>query len=134
MNHDCSLEECLTTGDIPAGGKKENYYFYCIWKNNRLIGFLAYYLEYQKKDMAYISVIYIKEKYRKNGIGKEIIDAIINEFTLLKIKEIRIHCSLRNAEALKFWIKREFNHIINVEYTGNLFPNNFGGIELTRRI
>jgi hypothetical protein len=30
LNHNCSIKECLTVGDIPCGEKKENYYFYCI--------------------------------------------------------------------------------------------------------
>ena len=134
LNHNCKIKECLTVGDYPMGGKKENYYFYCIRQNNILIGFLDYYLEYKEKDTAYFSFIYIRETYRKNGIGKEIIDAIINKFTSIGIKEIHLHVSLRNAMAIKFWVKQGFNHIINVEYNGNLLPGNFGGIELMKRI
>jgi GNAT superfamily N-acetyltransferase len=134
LNHNCTIKECLTVGDIPVGGKKENYYFYCIRQNNMLIGFLDYYLEYKEKDTAYFSSIYIKEVYRKKGIGKEIINAIINKFTSIGIKKIRLHVSLRNAMAINFWVKQGFNHIINVEYNGNLLPGNFGGIELMKKI
>ena len=99
-----------------------------------LIGFLDYYLEFKEKDTAYFSSIYIKETYRKNGIGKEIIDVIINKFSSIGIKEIHLHVSLRNAMAINFWVKQGFNHIINVEYNGNLLPGNFGGIELMKKI
>ena len=134
LNHNCTIKECLTAGDVPVGGKKENYYFYCVRQDNIVIGFLDYYLEYQKKDTAYISSIYIKEVYRKNGIGKEIITAILNKFTLIGIKEIRLHISLRNAMAINFWVKQGFDHIVNVEYNGNLLPGNFGGIELIKKL
>jgi ribosomal protein S18 acetylase RimI-like enzyme len=134
LNHNCSIKECLTIGDIPVGGKKENYYFYCIRQNNILIGFLDYYLEYKQKNVAYLCSIYIKETYRKNGIGKEIVDAIVKKFGLIGIKKIHLHVSLRNAMALNFWVKQGFNHIINVECNGNLLPENFGGIELIRKI
>ena len=134
LNHNCTIKECLTIGDIPVGGKKENYFFYCIRQNNRIIGFLDYYLGYQEKDTAYISSIYVKEIYRKNGIGKEIIDAIVDKFILLGIKEIRLHVSLRNAMAINFWVKQGFDHIVNVEYNGNLLSGNFGGIELKKNI
>ena len=134
LNHNCTIKECLTVGDVPVGGKKENYYFYCIRQNNIIIGFLDYYLKYQKDDTAYISSIYIKETYRKNGIGKEIIDAIVNKFILIGIKKIRLHISLRNAMAINFWVKQGFDQIVNVEYNGNLFSENFGGIELMKKI
>jgi ribosomal protein S18 acetylase RimI-like enzyme len=133
-NHSCPIKECLTVGDIPVDGKKENYYFFCIRQNNIMIGFLDYYLGYQQKDVAYFSSIYIVEKYRNNGIGKEIVDAIINIFSLAGIKEVRLHVSLRNATALKFWVKQGFDHIINVECNGNILPGNFGGIELMKII
>jgi len=134
LNHSCTIKECLTAGNIPVGGKKENYYFYCIRQERELIGFLDYYLEYRKKDTAYLSSIYLKEAYRKNGFGKEIIDVAFNKFALIGIKEIRLHVSLRNAMAIKFWVKQGFDHIINVECNGNLLPKNFGGIELIKMI
>ena len=133
-NHSCTIKECLTVGDIPLNGKKENYYFYSIRKDDVFIGFLAYYLEYQQKDTAYISVVYVKETYRKNGVGTEIIEELIRKFKTVHIKKIRLHVSLRNATAIRFWVKNGFNHIIDVECNGNLFPENFGGIELIKII
>ena len=133
-NHSCTIKECITAGDIPCGGKKENYYFYCIRQNDVLIGFLAYYLEYQQKDTAYISVIYIREAYRKSGIGTEILEALMQKFIAVQIKQVRLHVSLRNAMAIHFWVKNGFDHIVNVECNGNLFPENFGGIELMKII
>jgi ribosomal protein S18 acetylase RimI-like enzyme len=134
MNPDWTMKECLNKDVIPFGGKKENYYFYCIWQDNVLIGFIDYYLEYQEKDIAYFSSIYIREKHRKNGIGKEVIDMIIEKFILMGIKEIRLHCSLRNAIGLQFWVKQGFDRILNIECNGNLIPENIGGIELTKKI
>lgn len=133
-NHSCSIKECLTVGDIPPGGKKENYYFYCIWQNGILIGFLDYYLEYQQKDTVYLTSVYIKEAYRKNGIGSEILEALIQKFCTAHIKKIRLHVSLRNATAIRFWVKNGFDHIVDVECNGNILPGNFGGIELIRII
>jgi len=134
LNHSCTIKECLTVGDIPPGGKKENYYFYCIRQNNELIGFIDYYLEYQKKDVAYITSLYIKRIYQNIGLGNEIINAIVKKFITLGINEIRLYCSLRNAKALKFWVKQGFKNIVNVESNGNLYSENFGGIELSRKI
>jgi ribosomal protein S18 acetylase RimI-like enzyme len=133
-NHSCSLKDCITIGDIPEDGKKENYYFYCIRQNGIVIGFLAYYLEHQKKDTAYLSVIYVNERNRKNGIGNEILESVVNVLSSLKIKEIRTHVSLKNIDSLKFFVRQGFNRIINIEGKGILFPENFAGIELSKEI
>jgi len=134
-----SLKECLTMGDIIPGISseeyiKENYHLYCIWKDNILVGWLSFYLEYQQKDTAYLSVIYIKELYRTNGIGVEIMDALISKLADTKYKIIRTHCSLRNALALRFWVKNGFDRITEVDCDGNLYSDNFGGLGLMMKI
>jgi GNAT superfamily N-acetyltransferase len=134
LNHDLSLKECLTIGDLPPGGKKENYRFYCIRHNDTLIGFVSYYLGYGEADTAYICVLYIKETHRKDGAGAEILEALIEKFKTLQMKEVRLHCSLRNALGLRFWVRNGFERIITVECDGNLYPENFGGLELAQKI
>ena len=138
-NHDCPLEECLTTGDIPSGVakedyKRENYFLYCIWQNDALIGFLSYYLEYLQEDTAYLSVLYIKEACRSGGLGAEIVEALAQRLAAAGFKTIKTHCSLRNALALRFWVKNGFDRITEVECTGNLYPGQFGGLGLMKSI
>ena len=137
--HNRSIKECLTIGDIIPGiedenYKKENYLLYCIWQDDTIIGFLSYYLEYYQKDTAYLSILYIKKSYQKSGIGAEIVNELVQKLKAAKYKSIRTHCSLRNATALRFWVKNGFNNIIDVECDGNLFPENFGGLELVKDI
>ncbi|MDR2971467.1 MAG: GNAT family N-acetyltransferase [Bacteroidales bacterium] len=109
--------------------KKKITIFYCIHHNNELIGFVDFYLEYQRKDIAYLCSIYIKEEYRKYNFGKEVINELIGIFVSMKFKKIHLHCSIRNTMALKFWVKLGFNNIVNIESKGNLLDGNFGGIE-----
>ena len=137
--HNRPLKDCLTMGDIIPGISENdfqinNYRLYCVWQNDVLIGFLSLYLEYQQKDMAYLSVLYIKEACRQGGIGAEIIEALVSELKKINCKAIRTHCSLRNALALRFWVKNGFNKILDVECEGNLFPENFGGLELMKEV
>lgn len=134
-----SLKDCLTMGDIISGVEekdyqKNNYQLYCVWQNDNLIGFLSFYLEYQQKDIAYLSVLYIKEAHRKGGIGAEVVEALVLGLKAYQYRAIRTHCSLRNALALRFWVKNGFDKILDVECDGNLFPKNFGGIELMKTI
>ena len=133
-NHSCTIQECLMKGDLPAGGKKENYYFCNIRQNDSIIGFLAYYLGYEQPDTAYLSVLYVQEQFRKHGIGSEILKILEQMLKTSCIKHILLHVSLRNAVALCFWVKHGYNHILEVECTGNLYPENFGGIKLFKTI
>ena len=137
--HNRSIKECLAIGDIIPGVAEENfikekYFFYCVWQENTIIGFLSYYLGYQREDTVYLSVLYVKEAYRRKNIGTEILETLISKLKTAKCKTIRTHCSLRNATALRFWVKSGFNHIIDIECDGNLFAENFGGMELMKVI
>ena len=137
--HNRSLRECLLSGDAIPGisekdFQKENYLLYCIWKNDILVGWISFYLEYQQKDTAYLSVLYIKEEYRKSKIGAEVLDAIVQNLISMNYKFVRLHCSLRNSLALCFWVRNGFDKIVDVECDGNLFPENFGGMELMKSI
>jgi len=138
-NHDCPLEECLTIGDIPPGVEKqeytrENYHFYCIRQGGALVGFLSFYLEYQRKDTAYLCVLYIKEACRSIGLGAEIIEALARNLAAAGFRTIKTHCSLRNALGLRFWVKNGFDYITEVKCTGNLYPGEFGGLGLMKTL
>jgi len=137
--HNRALQECLTMGDIIPGVsrqdyKRENYRLYCIWKDDALIGWLSLYLEYQEKDTAYLSVLYIKEACRSSGIGAEIIEAVTRRLASAHVQRIMAHCSLRNALALRFWVKHGFHQITEVTCDGNLYPSKFGGMGLMKVI
>ena len=92
------------------------------------------YLPYRKNDTAYLSVLYIKEAYRTNDVGGEIMDALIRKLAVKHYKTIETHCSLRNALSLRFWVKIGFNRITEVECDDNLYPYSFGGLGLMMNI
>ena len=137
--HNRSLRECMTKGDvIPDISEgdyiRENYILRCIWQDGILIGWLAYYLEYHQKDTAYLSLLYIKESHRGSGVGAEIVEALTQILASAGYNLIKTHCSLRNAQSLRFWVKNGFNYISEVECAGNLIPERFGGLGLIKFI
>ena len=137
--HNRSLRECLIMGDMIPGiseenYKRENYYLYCIRKEDVIVGWISFYLEYQQKDTVYLSVAYIKEEFRSIGVGAEVMDELIRELVAAQYKTIKTHCSLRNALSLRFWFKIGFDRITEVACDGNLYPDNFGGLGLMKNI
>jgi GNAT superfamily N-acetyltransferase len=133
-NPDWSIKDCILKKDVPNNCRSENYYFFSIGYEETIIGFFDFCLNYMDKNILYISTLYILEKFRKKGFGQEIIETVVKNISEIGIKEIQIHCSLRNSLGLQFWIKQGFNQIIEVECDGNLFPENFGGIKLKKNI
>jgi len=137
--HNRPLHECLSLGEMIPGVsrenyKRENYHLYYVRRDGILIGWLSFYLEYQQKDAAYLSVVYVKEVYRSCGFGAEIINALTEKLAGAGFKTIKTHCSLRNALALRFWVRNVFDKITEIECTGNLYPDDFGGIGLMKEI
>lgn len=120
---------------MPPGGKKENYKIQSIKIKNlgkKLIGVICIYHGYPKDSNIYISSMCIKNDYKKNGFGQEIIEQLNNELERLGYKEIRINVSLKNCPALRFWIKRGFNSINGVHGDKVYSEKTFASLELTR--
>jgi len=133
-NHSCPLKECIVNGDLPPGGRRENYYFFKVLHGDSLVGFLAYYLGHPHPGAAYISVLYIAREYRARGFGSELAAYLTQYFRSLGMTEIRLHVSLRNTMGLKFWVRAGFDRIVRVEPHGNLLPGAFAGVELLRNM
>ena len=129
----------MLNGDIIPGIAdenyvKDNYNLLSIRTGGEIIGWLAYYSAYHGKDTAYLSLLYIKKSHRVSGFGTEIIDALTLCLAESNYSAIKLHCSLRNALALRFWVKNGFDRITDVECDGNLTQGKFGGLELMKKI
>ena len=94
---------CYRKGDLPPGGKKENYKMQSIklkQLDNKLIGIICIYHGYSRDDNIYITSMCIKNDYKKNGFGQKIIEQLINKLEVLGYKEIKINVSFKNWLAL----------------------------------
>ena len=137
--HNRTLRECLAEGDMIPGVPDEeyeikNYVLYCVKKNDETIGWLSLYYDYTNVEIVYISVLYLAERFRAAGLGAEIIEALSKELSAAGYKYIYAHCSLRNALALRFWVRNGFNRITEVNCEANLYQKNFGGLGLMKEL
>ena len=126
--------DCLTIGDLPPSGTKDNFENLSIYEGDNQIGFMSIYKGYPSKNTAYISFIYISQKGRYKGYGKRIVDIISSYSKENKFVNIRISVSLKNWDGLKFWHKCGFNNLTKVSIEGSFSEDNYGCIELEKTI
>lgn len=77
---------------------------YCARKDNELAGYATVY-NTKNKGEQYIEDIFVKEEYRGKGIGKAIIQKILQDF---KGKKLAISTSVKNKSAIEFYKKSGF--------------------------
>ena len=79
--------------DIP-GLKIPSIKFWSLWENNNLVGCGA--LKFLEDNHGEFKSIRISDKYRNKGLGKKIIDYLIEEAIKLNIKKISVETGTGN--------------------------------------
>lgn len=76
-------------------------------KNNEILGIALYYYGYStwKGAMLYLDDLVVKEKYRNNGIGKQLLDELIKIAKEERINQMRWHVLDWNENAINFYKK-----------------------------
>lgn len=80
-----------------------NCHNYLVYDNNNIIGFIVYKIDrsaYTQKTTLMLEELYIKQEYRGNGVGRNIIHYLQNKFKL----PIELNCYYQ-APAYKFYEK-----------------------------
>ncbi len=126
--------DCLTTGDLPPNGIKENFESISIYDHSNLVGFLTIYKGYPHKKHMYICFLYITNENRYKGLGKKISDMITWYCKDKEFVSIRVAVSLKNWNGIKFWNKCGFNHLTAVSTDGVFSEENYGCIELEKQM
>lgn len=71
-------------------------------ENNVTLGFISYKI---KDDYANVGLFAVCEELQGKGIGRKLLEAVENELSINKIKELRIPTQLQNIQACKFYKK-----------------------------
>ncbi|MFA5369090.1 MAG: GNAT family N-acetyltransferase [Candidatus Paceibacterota bacterium] len=90
-------------------------------ENNEIVGYLlAFKINrpemFSIKKTGLISDIFIKENYRKRGIGELLAKESFNWFKKSKIKTIEINIESKNKPALNFWNALDFEDVSIEKY------------------
>ena len=80
--------------------KKESKIFVAIDKDNKALGFVQLYETFGSLDLGKIVILYdlyVKEEYRKNNIGRELMLASHNYAKKINVKRIQLSTAIDNS-------------------------------------
>ncbi len=108
------IEKCISDGDLPPipNADISNYMLMVIKnKDGNIAGFFDIYQGYPQKDCVWISIFVIDDKYKKNGIGRQVVSSIIENCRNKGWKHLGVGVHLKNWSALRFWNNNGFSRI-----------------------
>ncbi|MDO8647311.1 MAG: GNAT family N-acetyltransferase [Candidatus Diapherotrites archaeon] len=90
--------------DLKALIKNENI-FVAVKDNKEFVGMVT--LDFYSKRLSELRSIYIKENFRKSGVGKKLLDAVFEKAKRMRIKEIMV---ITSKELRRWFSKSGFNN------------------------
>jgi ribosomal protein S18 acetylase RimI-like enzyme len=81
--------------------------FYVVYVDNETAGFIAYYCNDESRN-AFVSMLMVREKFQRQGIGRAFLDRVIEDCEKLGKDRIRLEVDTDNAKGLSFYKKNGF--------------------------
>ena len=110
MFKDCfvHLMDKIDTLELYAQKLKEKSKVYTASINNEIVGFCCFYDNDNSTHIGYISLIAIKNNYRKYGYGTNLIDFIKNTMRKSGMCKVKLEVDNDNSVAINFYKKNGF--------------------------
>lgn len=77
-------------------------------ENGQIMGFAVFYCNDDKDKNAYLSLIAVSPKYRNRGVGKSLIDEVVEQSKVAGMKRLALEVRKSNRVAIKFYEKLGF--------------------------
>lgn len=81
--------------------------FYVMYSGTEICGFIAYYCHDETKN-AFISLLVVREKFQRQGIGKAFLDCVVKDCKDRGKDLVRLEVLTDNAKALSFYKENGF--------------------------
>ena len=110
--YDTNLTKSKNTNSLLVDIANQNNILLIAKENEEVLGFLFGYIEKNNKniqEVAHLSFIYVKNKYRNNKIATKLIDEFISFIKKENIEIIEVKCYKNNEIANKLYIKYGFD-------------------------
>lgn len=132
------IQRSIQFGDLPPieNAHKDNFRFkvVCLKSDGTIIGFFDLYHGYSRGDMLWISMFLIDAGYQKQGVGRQVIDALSSDGKQKGYNSIGIGVHLKNWKGLKFWQRNGFDKIMGIYGDMTYAPDNFALIGLEKKL
>lgn len=94
--------------DLPPNKTLDDKYTFAIEKNSRIISILDVIRDYKAKDQWWIGLLLISPSMRGKGLGRQVINYIIENLSAFGVKEIQLAVLEENEAGFIFWQKMGF--------------------------
>ena len=81
--------------------------FYVMYSCTETAGFIAYYCHDETRN-AFVSMLMVREKFQRQGIGRAFLDLVIKDCNKLGKDRIRLEVDTDNEKGLSFYKKNGF--------------------------
>ena len=81
--------------------------FHIAYSGNETAGFIAYYCNDETRN-AFVSMLMVREKFQRQGIGKAFLECVIEDCKKLGKDRIRLEVDTDNEKGLAFYKKNGF--------------------------
>ena len=85
-------------------------------KEGDLVGFayglVSHRTDYSPPSVGYISMIHVRERFRRSGVGNRLVEELCRFFRSENIEDVTIQYALGNTEAERFWSSLRFEPIM----------------------
>lgn len=79
-----------------------------VYKENKMLGFLALSIMYERAEIDYI---YVLEDYRKKKIASKLLDKMFIDFKNNNVKSVSLEVMIDNIQAIKLYKKYSFKEV-----------------------
>lgn len=108
---------------------------FAAWHGNKMVAFVLTQITNMNSHSTYMHTIVVQEEYRGKGIGKTLIELVIDKYSAQKeqfgFKRIVLHCELLNQRAISIYKRAGFRVR---ETINNLYGNGRHGLLMSRQL
>ena len=100
----------------PEGVNEDNKYYLGFFDGDILIAIIDLILSYPTKEIAFIGLFMTNIEYQNKGIGSNIIRDVCSYLKEIGYKRVRLGVDKGNPQSYHFWIKNNFETILENDY------------------
>lgn len=98
---------------LPPGGSRERARTFVIRAHagREVAGVLGYYVGHPEPDGLYVSQLFLRPRWQRLGLGREVMGALEQRAARAAVAEIRLGVDPDNWGALRFWVRLGYDRI-----------------------